>query len=421
MWRNASTKPTGFTIVPKDSGDLGKIPQFPGDRKPVFTRFGYDIRMLKVDLQILTKVLKGYYDLNLLHQITHLEIKHIEKESASGPSRRGGDRADLEVIIHTEAVILDGAEKRQSLTAIPTAVAAVGGNATFRAAQNLPEFSRVMKPTLAQPLLAYTKGNPQDLRDYIALAARDVFHGPLPPIEKPKVEELSPFVAPPPPEDISAFLKLNGVATGSDGNREASIWDFANNHYYEVVTREGYGGKPEIRVSKYYWLEGKRKPLEKGGELVIEEGKGVATYHKFKVHGFYHDGLLLSETVTEPTAKDKDPKLPPKKDDRKPTTGKTAVKAQETTKEPAKEIAKPISKIAGEAIAVEDDAPPPAVAASAVPTIEKFYFWRVGQTLKTVVELPLSYRERSILMANVAEPKLTVAIETAPVPRANAN
>jgi hypothetical protein len=423
--------PPGYTIVPQDSADLGKIPLF-ADKSPVYSRFGYNIHLKKIDIPILVRFLKSYSDLNLLHQITKLDIKHIDKDNAAGPSRRGADRADLEVIVHTEAVILSGAEKRQTLTPMPAAVAAVAGNAAYRAVVNRPEFSRVVKPMTIEPLLAYEKGNTLATRDYLALEANDVFHGPLPkaPVRvEPEVKQPAP---PRPLEDISPYIKLTSIASNSDGNFQATIWDSARNQTSEIMTEEVGGGKLIFKSRRYLFVKDRWRPAapkEEGLLITSDPEEQISTKHTFTILGQYQDGLLLSETTTVGGAKEADPKEQPKKGG---TSGRTnpfgsskgtppkgeAPKAKEAAPK-AKETA-PKAKIAGEDIGDDPTAAPAPAVAPPPEKIEKFYLWRVGQTLNTVVALPLSYRERSILLSQLGAPILNQRVEVAPEPRVNA-
>lgn len=416
LLRNAGV-PSGFTIVPKDAGDVRSVPEvFP--KKPAYVRIGYDIRMQKVELPTLTKVLKAYYELNLLQQITHLDIKRVEKEGNGGIARRGNDRADLEVTIHTEAIILDGAEDRRTLLPVPDAVAAAAGQAAFRAVQAMPEFSKNNKSVQFPSVLA-TDENKQS-REYLVMEARDVFHGPLPPTPPaPK----GPDVRPPQPvkelEDISPYIKLNGITTSATGVRQATIWDRSLNYIYEVTLLEE-GSKPDVRVRKLSIVAGRSPlPLERSKDLLINQD-GTSTDRAFKVMGIYEDGLVLSETVTGSATKDKDgkeePKAEPKKNNnQRPVGGGGRDKAPpKATKE---QLA--MSSVIG------------GVAMTQPTTTELVFHWRMGQPLSSLTpKTALSAEESKELLKKVgSEPASTPVtapapssgVEAAPSPRLTEN
>ena len=107
--------------------------------------------------------------------------------------------------------------------------------------------------------------------------------------------ELPPAPPAKPLEDISPYIKLNGIVRSSDGTPEAGIWDISSNKYYAIRLKSS-GEKSEVDVRKYYFLNNQRKPLESGNELVISE-EFTSTNRTFKVNGFYEDGMVLTETI----------------------------------------------------------------------------------------------------------------------------
>jgi hypothetical protein len=398
----SSGVPAGYTIVPKVAGDVRSIPDI-APKKPAYQRIGYDIRMTKVDLPILTKVLKAYYDLNLLHQITHLDIKRVEKEGSSGGiARRGADRQDLEVTFHTEAIILDGAEQRRTLTAVPLSVAAVGGGGAYHAVLNMPETSRVVKPQQFVQVLATDASKLG--RDYALLEGRDVFHGPLPPPER-KAEApkpVNPFGPEGrPKEDISPFIRFNSLTTGATGIQEATIWNQAYNTMYELRLRDG-DGYTEFQVSKKFrvgekWVKDREaikdsswQPLKSAGEFTIGEDD-TATARTFRFLGVHEDGLVLIEKTTED--KPADPKKAAGKDRPAP---------------PAKLGAEQVAVAAAVGVVgANKPAKPPAVT-------ESVFVWKLGQTLKAIT--PLSESEGRELIRKLS-PKQAAGAELAPKPR----
>lgn len=384
LLRNAGIPP-GYTIASKDNSDMRSIPLL-APKRPAYSRIGYSIRLTKVDLPSLTKFLQEYYRLNLLHQIVWFEVKRSD-EGSTVMSRRGifnADRNDLTVIINTEAIILDGAENRRTLLPIPTSVAAVAGGAGYFAVSNSPEAGRVINPQQFVPLLATSE------RNYLVMAAKDPYHGPLPTEKIVKATELP--VPPPakPLEDISPYIKLNGIVRSSDGTPEAGIWDISSNKYYAIRLKRT-GEKTEVDVRKYYFLNNQRKPLDSGNELVISE-EFTSTNRTFKVNGFHEDGMFLTETI-----------VPAKPAEEKPAAD--APKAKWPPQKPTKPTVSPATLAIGSAIG--------GMGMLAPAPVDKFYFWRVGQTLQALKELPPA--EAKVFM-DMIDSKVAIKLEVAPTP-----
>lgn len=293
--------PLGFTITPRDTMDARNVPLLdPQSKKPAYTKLVYEIRLKKVDMAMLMKFLKSYYDLNLLHQITRLEIIRKDDSPTIGSRSTGpasNDRTDLEVVIQTEGIILDGAENRRTLLSVPMGAAVLGGQIGYHALMNSPEAGRGIRPQQYSPVLATHHG---PLRDYVMLVAKNVFHGPLPepkPVAPPPIERVVETPPPPPKEDISPYIKLTGITRRSDGTVTVDIRDQANNQEYTVDLKPR-GERFEVKVQKYYFLQDKRKRLDFWPELVIQE-ETASTNRKFSVLGVHEDGLVISERVTE--------------------------------------------------------------------------------------------------------------------------
>jgi hypothetical protein len=150
--------------------------------KPVYTKLAYTVKVEKADMWVVRDVLKGYYDLDLLHQITHFSLKKDEG-TAKGPVKRN----DLTLEFTSEAIIVDGPTNgpqfRRTLLAVPTAFAAAGGGALQQVLEASTELGRGASARPNPPVLA-TKP-----RDYSLIVLKDPFHGPLPP---PPPYKLSP-------------------------------------------------------------------------------------------------------------------------------------------------------------------------------------------------------------------------------------
>jgi hypothetical protein len=176
--------PQGFRIRPLSPDNTGTPTLSP--KKLAYTKLAFEITFEKADMWVVHDFLKGYYTLGLLHQITSFDI-HTDSQPAS--TTRGKPAADtrknLDVKLVTEAIILDGADSRRTLLAVPSAFAAVGGMAGFDALLLTPEATRGLSPIQFSPVLATRP------RDYTFIVQNDLFHGPLPPLPSIGVEKIA--------------------------------------------------------------------------------------------------------------------------------------------------------------------------------------------------------------------------------------
>jgi len=114
MLAKANIPQHAVTVKEKPIADIRGIPLM-ANKKPVYTRVSYDIDLKNVDMWQIEDFLTDFYELNLLHQITAISIKH-DDNTRKGPI----DRKDLTVSLTTEAIIVDGAENRPSLLPVPS-------------------------------------------------------------------------------------------------------------------------------------------------------------------------------------------------------------------------------------------------------------------------------------------------------------
>jgi len=166
----------GFRVTEK-TPDTAGTPLMPGPgKKAAYQKVAYELSFERADMWNVKDVLEGYYRLNVLQQITHLDIKvDTTPNQAGGKAKVAGDRHDLVVKIGTEAIILDGAENRRTLLPVPTAFAGLGGGLGYYGVALNPEAGRALTPLQLAPVLATRT------RDYSLLVLKDPFHGPLPP------------------------------------------------------------------------------------------------------------------------------------------------------------------------------------------------------------------------------------------------
>lgn len=276
--------PPGFTIVPR-SGDTRSVPTI-APKKPAYTRLVFDMNLDKVDLPTITEFLENYHRLDLAHRITGFTIKRNED------ARNNSGRNDLKVTLTTEAIQMDGAEKRRTLLSVPPVLAAVAGGAGYQAVAHTPEAGRGLIGSGLATVLASD-------REYAVLAARDFFHGPLPPLPPPLPP---PTVAEPPPppkprEDVAPYVRLVGLTVRSDGSAIADVWDTINNEKYEVET----GGDGTV-VRKYAPSSSGSQELDRDYRsrgLVRIAPPDSSTDRSFRLVAVTGDGIYLADARSQ--------------------------------------------------------------------------------------------------------------------------
>jgi hypothetical protein len=181
--------PAGFKITAKPTDAKG-IPTLPNSKNPVYKRVVLEITIPKADLWVVHDFLTAYYKLNLLQQITAMNITREEdpqaaRRAGTSSSSATAPRNDLKVVMTTEAIILDGAEERRTALPVPTAFAAVGGWRGYHAVALTPEAGRRLTPIQFAPVLS-----PKH-RDYSLIVKRDIFHGPYPDVEPLRIGKIN--------------------------------------------------------------------------------------------------------------------------------------------------------------------------------------------------------------------------------------
>ncbi|OWK45670.1 hypothetical protein [Fimbriiglobus ruber] len=380
--REAKVPLTSSTVTPKVAD--GKATPELAPKKPAYSRIVFEIKLKPIDIGTLVNVLVGYYKLDLLQQITTFKVKRNEIAAVgtgAGNQRRGPifDRADLEVTLVTEAIILDGAENRKSLVAVPLLTAVTGGGAGYAALTQTAGVTRGLAPQQIVRVLA----DPN--RDYAVLVQKDPIHGP------PVV--LSTYTAPKEEkEDTSSFIRLTGAGRNSDGSGSAFIADIASHQEYEIEINIKPDGKLDPRVIKYYFTsKSARKKLEEGPDLDISEATS-RTARKFRVVGIDDNGLVLAERLDG----EKGASSPG------PGGGKGGGKGGGRGRGGEFPIAAPTTAVTG-------------AAPAAVPP-EKIFLWKHGETLNKVAALTPS--EATKLLHKIVGPAAaTIPLrEEAPMP-----
>jgi len=388
LLREARVPVAAFSVKHK-AADSKPAPEI-SPKKPAFIRIALEITLKPINYATLLDVLQRYYRLNLLQQITRFTVKKIEGSTARPRgSSTLADRADLEVTLVTEAIILDGAENRRSLLPVPYAVGAAAGGAAYHTVMSTPEPSRGLNPLQLAQIVA--EGN----RDYTLMLVKDIFHGPpVPPVAIPPKREEVVAVAPP-KEDTSAYIRLTGFGRNSDGTGTAFIEDAASRQEYliEVALEKG---KPEATVTKFYYtLKGAKKNYAPEPVLDISESSS-GTAKLFRVVGLDGEGVLLALKDAAPT--EATPAPAPKS-----TGGQPSKKGSGGG--PPRVPTPPAAALVGGSLMSQPQ--------------EKYYLWVPGDTLKAVLEKQLSPGDAVKALARIAgnpPPKESTPI-AAPMPR----
>ena len=302
--------PPGFTVNPKPDSSRTTTPIMPnpegtgvvtqGKEKYAYSKVVSDIKIAKVDLRILGEFLRAYHNLPLLQHISSMRITRKD-EPASAAARRGRDRTDpdnwkdLEVLITTEALILDGADDRKGLIPFPKHAAAALGQAMYTGVKQTPDpgYALALAYAAARPPAASGANS----REYLALVGKDIFHGPIP--KEPEPDKPTVVPPPPPKENIDRFIKLNEITRRGDGSAKFELRDQASNFVYTgVLTPKGE--KTSVDVSKTWHGPSGRpikesQPLDKRSFLNISDDGKTASNYTFKVVAIDSvEGLVLA-------------------------------------------------------------------------------------------------------------------------------
>lgn len=366
LW-DAKVPVSAYSVRPKPADSRG-VPEI-APKKPAYTKVALEVTLKPVSLATLIDVLHRYYRLNLLQQITKFTVKKVDSGSPRRASTVYADRADLDVTFVTEAVILDGAENRRTLLALPNGLGAVGGGLPYA----VPEPARALTPQQFAPVLA-TSG-----RDYTLLLVKDIFHGPPPP--RPAT-----VVAEKPKEDTSPFIRLTGIGRNPDGTGTALIEDVAGRQQYEIVLKRKEGRLVAEVIKHYYTLKGVKKAYAPDTVLDISEASS-ATVRKFRVIGLDGDALVLADLAGGDA-----PRAP---------AWRVSPRSPASPPPPAAAV------VGGAAVAT---APPP----------EKVLVWRHGEPLSKVTALSPSEGQRAIDRATRLPPTATPTVPVTSPPGASA-
>ncbi len=148
-------------------------------KQPAYSRLEFSLDIKKANLWQITNFLEEFYSIDLLHQITYI---NLDRDNKASETRNG-----LNLKLNIEAIILDKAEERKTLMPVTSAVAAVGGAMAIEAVAYKPELVRTLAKASRTSVLSATN------RDYSFLAYKDLFYGVLPPPNPPAPFALGRF------------------------------------------------------------------------------------------------------------------------------------------------------------------------------------------------------------------------------------
>ena len=349
-----------------------------------YTPVVFKIEIPKTDLATVAEVLRRYYSLDLLQQITHLSIKQAGNGDLGEDKRQAKDRNDLKVDITTRAIIVNGAERRRSLTPSPNPLVGLVGGLGGASYENSPGAARNLMPTPLEPILAMAP-----IREYFYLPAKDVFHGklPNPPEEKKeKPPEVIEVITPPKPDFREYIWYTTSIHTteGDDHTLDITIKDKINKEDYNLLISQA-GEKVKVVVYKWeYWdhkanAEDRKKKAYRQDTLEISKSS-MSNKNNFTVYGVDTDGsLVLGERPTGLT-----PELP--KEDKKAVGGGGVGGGGRPTTKVVLPPADPKAAVVGGLVVT-------------APKAEKFYRWEPGTNLKQIVELTKPEAEKAIRRA----------------------
>jgi hypothetical protein len=220
MLRASGFEAGSFSVLPKQP-ETRTNPTF-ANKKPIYTKLPFDVTA-KGDLASIVDWMERFYKLSLLHQIRKITLQL--PAGADANARRGAN--DLDMTVSLEALVLDNAEERKTLT---------------------PEKPVEMPSVLAVPE-----------RQYASIAGKNIFYGSA----APTISNDKPYV------DVMPFIKFDGVSYDA-GMPTATLWDQYHNHDYKIRPHTTGG----FRVEVSYYINGRKRDLRSGRNLELHDTKG---------------------------------------------------------------------------------------------------------------------------------------------------
>lgn len=251
--RKADFAPGSFKITSKDP-DAKSAPKITA-KEVAYVKLNYEITV-RSDLYRITDFLTRFYQQPLLHTIEKLNLLRPNDVKAQ-------TNKELDATFTIEAIILDTAPDRPNLIPIGVQSAIVSG-AAIQTAYNRAAVATGAGSATMSDIASRS-------REYLAIAGKNIFYGPLP----EKTERAAPES--PPEPDESYFITLTSIVQYEDGKLVAVFRDKATNNDY--TAEQSPSG--EISVKGEYTLNGKRRLITGYSERVAskdiafgsEEGK----------------------------------------------------------------------------------------------------------------------------------------------------
>ncbi|HKB03195.1 MAG TPA: hypothetical protein VKD90_13295, partial [Gemmataceae bacterium] len=248
-----------ITVLDPDSKSAPPI----APKKPAYTKLNYDVTV-RGELYHLVDFMHHFYSQPLLHQ-----IKVINVQRPSDARSRG--QSELDVNLKIEALVLDNAPARPTLLPVIREAALLSGAAVQTGMNMQAAASGRGSPVAPAGVLA------ESIREYLAIAGRNMFFGPPPP--RPE--------GPGADDDHSPFITLTSIVGQEDGSLVAVFRDKLDNNNYTVTQSP----KGEIKVKGEWKVRGNWKLLsgysEKnpGRELFYgsEEGQNLRAWRVRRV------------------------------------------------------------------------------------------------------------------------------------------
>lgn len=263
LLRRSDFQPNAIKVTSREP-DIKTAPQV-APKKSAYTKLQFDIQVTG-DLTSLIEFLELFYKQPLLHQIKTFTV---QRGTRINDRRKSGYDMDMTIIV--EAIVLDKAESRPTLTHVPKEFNLVGGGGGAYAVGMIGLNTGRGSPYNFAPVLATPK------REYASITGKNIFFGPPPPTPKTIVMEEERVREP----DISPFIKLVGI-TNVDDKRAATFFDVYNKNDHRIT--ENSDGT--MKIESYYYLGDAKKPIlprPKFFEFGDQEGGNFRQFRVVKI------------------------------------------------------------------------------------------------------------------------------------------
>jgi hypothetical protein len=227
----------GLKITVKDP-DVKSVPML-APKKPAYTRLTWVVTA-KGEVYHLVEFLRLFYQQPLLHSIKSMNIQRPSAASAR-------EKRELDIDLTVEALVLDGAPDRGTILPVVRELALLSGPAAQLGFNQLVASGRG-SPVPPTGLLAVA------IREYLAIAGKDVFFGP----KREKKDDTRE-------DDVSRFVVLTSVVGYEDGSIVAAVRDQSTNNEYTITQKPD--GK--LVVETTYEVNGRKRQLRKPGQEIV--------------------------------------------------------------------------------------------------------------------------------------------------------